>query len=76
MGGDGRSSSSLVTSEAWRGRGTLKLSHPDYSSRPPGIFASTKILYQILFWDFSGGPVAKTLCSECRGLGFNPCSWN
>ena len=24
------------------------------------------------FWDFSGGPVAKTLSSECRGLRFDP----
>ena len=23
-------------------------------------------------WDFSGGPVAKTLCSQCRGPEFNP----
>ena len=41
MSGDGRNSSSLVTSAAWRGGGTLNLSHPDYSSRPSGIFAST-----------------------------------
>ena len=27
-------------------------------------------------WDFPGGPVAKTLCSQCRGLGFNPWSEN
>ena len=24
--------------------------------------------------DFPGGPVAKTLCSQCWGPGFNPCS--
>ena len=24
--------------------------------------------------DFPGGPVVKTLCSKCRGLGFNPWS--
>ena len=24
--------------------------------------------------DFPGGPVAKTLCSQCRGPGFNPWS--
>ena len=23
-------------------------------------------------WDFPGGPVAKTPCSQCRGPGFNP----
>ena len=27
-------------------------------------------------WDFPGGPVAKTLCSQCRGLGFDPWSGN
>ena len=25
-------------------------------------------------WDFPGGPVAETLCSQCTGPGFNPCS--
>ena len=24
------------------------------------------------FWDFPGGLVAKTLCSQCRGPGFDP----
>ena len=23
-------------------------------------------------WDFSGGPVTKTLCFQCKGLGFDP----
>ena len=27
-------------------------------------------------WDFAGGPVSKTLCSQCRGPGFNPWSGN
>ena len=26
--------------------------------------------------DFPGGPVAKTLCSQCWGPGFNPWSGN
>ena len=26
--------------------------------------------------DFPGGPVAKTPCSQCRGLGFHPWSGN
>ena len=26
--------------------------------------------------DFLGGPVAKTLCSQCSGAGFNPWSGN
>ena len=26
--------------------------------------------------DFPGGPVAKAPCSQCRGPGFNPWSWN
>ena len=25
-----------------------------------------------LYWDFPGGPVAKTPHSQCRGPGFNP----
>ena len=28
------------------------------------------------FWDFSGSPVAKTPCSQCRGPGFHPWSGN
>ena len=24
------------------------------------------------FWDFPGGPVVKTLCFQCRGLGWIP----
>ena len=27
-----------------------------------------------LSWDFPGGPVVKTTCSQCRGLRFDPCS--
>ena len=27
-------------------------------------------------WDFPGGPVVKTLCSQCRGHSFDPWSWN
>ena len=30
----------------------------------------------LLFQDFPGGPVAKTLCSQCRRHGFNPWSWS
>ena len=29
-----------------------------------------------LLWDFPDGPVAKTLCSQCRGPEFNPGSGN
>ena len=29
---------------------------------------------RILLWDFLGGPVVKTLCSQCRGPGFDPWS--
>ena len=28
----------------------------------------------LLSWEFPGGPVAKTLSSQCRGSGFDPCS--
>ena len=24
------------------------------------------------YWDFPGGPLAKTPCSQCRGPGFDP----
>ena len=27
-------------------------------------------------WGFPGGPVAETLCCQCRGSGFNPWSGN
>ena len=27
-------------------------------------------------WDFPGGPVVKTLCSQCMGPGFDPWSGN
>ena len=27
-------------------------------------------------WDFPGGPVVKTQCSQCRGHGFDPWSGN
>ena len=29
-----------------------------------------------IFWDFPGGAVDKTLCSQCRGPGFDPWSGN
>ena len=31
-------------------------------------------LNEIYFRDFPGGPVARTLCSWCRGPGFSPWS--
>ena len=34
------------------------------------IFHSKKL--QDSQWSFPGGPVVKTLCSQCRGCGFNP----
>ena len=30
------------------------------------------VLYLNWIGNFSDGPVAKTLCSQCRGPGFNP----
>ena len=27
-------------------------------------------------WDYPGGPVAKTLCFQCRGHGLDPWLWN
>ena len=43
--------------------------------------ASTAKVYSFcnlktFFRDFPDGPVAKTLCSQCRGPGFNPWSGN
>ena len=32
--------------------------------------------YKDAAWDFSGGPVIKTPCSQCRGHGFDPWSGN
>ena len=31
---------------------------------------------KVTCWDLPGGPVAKTLCSQCRGSGFGPWSGN
>ena len=36
------------------------------------VTATVKNLY--ISQDFPGGPTVKTLCSQCRGHGFNPCS--
>ena len=33
-------------------------------------------LFNMISWDFPGGPVVKTLCSQCRGPGFDPWSGN
>ena len=30
------------------------------------------IIFKKKIWDFPGGPVAKTPCSQCRGLGSIP----
>ena len=46
------------------------------------IYKSEKNKYTLLllkyslFGDFPGGPVAKTVCSQCRGHGFHPWSVN
>ena len=34
------------------------------------------LLQSKIIWDFPGGPVGKTLCSPCRGPGFDPWSGN
>ena len=34
-----------------------------------------ELIYKVLR-DFLGGPVVKTLCSQCRGPGFDPWSGN
>ena len=39
-----------------------------YLARGGNIHAAT--------WDFPGGPVIKTLCSQCMGPGFDPWSGN
>ena len=31
---------------------------------------TVKLCYKLSYWDFPGGPVAKTPCSQCRGSGF------
>ena len=33
-------------------------------------------LKRTTYWDFPGGPVSKTLCSQCRGPKFDPWSGN
>ena len=44
----------------------LKFEHFMY-----GMFSQKK--KKILSWDFPGGAVVKTPCSQCRGPGFDPC---
>ena len=34
------------------------------------------LLKTISFWDFPGGPVAKTPCSQCKGARFDTWSGN
>ena len=38
-----------------------------------GLFLNSKTLTA---WDFLGGAMAKTLCSQCRGPRFHPWSEN
>ena len=39
-------------------------------------FRSFFLKYVIYFWNFPGGPVARTLCSQCSGPGLDPWSGN
>ena len=43
-------------------------------SRPSAVLSQGQrpIIKTTDSWDFPGGPAAKTLCSQCRGPGFNP----
>ena len=45
---------------------------------PKVFLVTTKVLVTELplGWDFPGGPLAKTSCSQCRGPGFRPWSGN
>ena len=40
--------------------------------RPQILFGSKSSQLNKLHWEFSGGSVAKTLCSQCREPGFDP----
>ena len=42
------------------------------------VLPSSSVLFteKYLLMDFSGGPVAKSLSSQCRGLGFYSMSGN
>ena len=40
------------------------------------ITKKLEFLKNIKYRDFPGGPVAKTLHSQCRGPRFDPWSWN
>ena len=39
---------------------------------PHGHNRTERLTDTFMSWDFPGGPVAKTLCSQCRGPGFDP----
>ena len=43
---------------------------------PSFLTLDLSLLERKPFWDFPGGTVAKTPCSQCRGPGFNPWSGN
>ena len=40
------------------------------------LYHKATVSKTVYYWDFPGGPVAKTPCSQCRGPGFNPWSGN
>ena len=43
----------------------------------PDVFILVLFFFKLMStWDFPGGPVAKTLNSQCRGPGFDPWSGN
>ena len=61
-----------VKSDSEVAQSCLTLCNPMYCI--PSCSSIREILQaRVLEWgDFPGGPVAKTLCSQCRGLGFHP----
>ena len=50
----------------------------DYFSLGTNVYASglSSTVKTLYIWDFPGGPVAKTPCSQFRGLRFDPWSGN
>ena len=43
-----------------------------YKQRTSNQITCVQLKKNNKMWDFPGGPVAKTLWSQCRGSGFDP----
>ena len=59
--------------QPWKASYTILINQPQL---PTAYLLTWALIYKLLWWDFPGGPVAKSVCSQCRGPEFNPWSGN